>query len=380
MSDGAPWAVTFLVNSLRVGGAEKHTIQLFNALDPARFRKSLIYLKPEEQLLDQVQADAGQVWCAGFGRGWDVRGLWRLRARLRDLAPRLLVCVNTYPLFYGHLARVCGGGHFAIVEIFHSTVLPVGEARKMRCVYRPLFNRSDRVVYVSQAQQHYWQARGLPGAGSTCIHNGIDTAHFQDVYDSPQKAALRQRFGFAASDFVVGICAALRPEKHHADLLEAIAQLKTRGRPAKCLIIGDGPTRAEVEARIDALGLRDDVAITGFQDDVRPCVAICDCMAIVSHLVETFSIAALEAMAMGKPLLMSDVGGAREQVEHGVHGFVFPAGDVRLIADALREMQSPGVVKRMGAAARQRVLANFHFSRMLCRYADVFAAVSSRRP
>lgn len=87
------------------------------------------------------------------------------------------------------------------------------------------------------------------------------------------------------TDFVVGICAALRPEKQHRDLLAAISRLKQEGTRAKCLIIGNGPHRGGIEREIRDLGLEFDVAITGWQQDVRPFIAACTCLALTSHLV-----------------------------------------------------------------------------------------------
>lgn len=370
--------VAFLMNSLRFGGAEKHTLQLFNSLDDSQFRLGLVYLKREEHLLAQVEPNRlNQVWCADFGRGWDTRGLFRLKCWLKSFEPDVLVCVNTYPLFYGHLACSLAGTRAKLFEIFHSTELPPNEDRKMRLLYRHLFNISDQIVYVSEAQRLYWEGRGIRDDRGGCIPNGIDTEYFRDGYTLEEKKAVRDKFGFTEDDFLVGICAALRPEKHHADLLDAIARLKREGIPAKCLIIGDGPCRSEIEVNIVELGLAQDAVITGFQEDVRPFIAACDCMAIVSHLVETFSLAALESMALGKPMIMSEVGGAAEQIVNGEHGYLFPAGDIEQLTNVLRALSRPGVCRRLGVAARSRVEEHFQCTHMVQRYANLFNAAAA---
>src|SRR5262249_42635470 len=156
------------------------------------------------------------------------------------------------------------------------------EDSKMRLVYRHFFNLSDRIIYVSEAQRTMWEGRGLRHDRGACIHNGIDVDYFTDRYSAQEKAEQRARYGFTPADFVVGICAELRPEKQHGDLLAAISRLKQEGMRAKCLIIGDGPCRDEIARKICELGLESDAAITGFQEDVRPFIAACACMAIVS--------------------------------------------------------------------------------------------------
>jgi glycosyltransferase involved in cell wall biosynthesis len=369
----APVSIAFIVNSLRFGGAEKHTLQLFNGLASQGFKATLAYLKREEHLLHEADLASGPVWCADYGKGWDFAGLRRLADWIKNSKPDVLVCVNTYPLFYGHLARRLSGHRCRIVEIFHSTELPAREDRQMRWVYRPFFNHSDRIVYVSTAQRTYWEARGLHKDRGEVIHNGIDAERYRDVQAAEDKAALRGRFGLTADDYVVGICAALRTEKRHEDLIEAIARLKSEGgMSVKCLIIGDGPRRAAIEDKIAGMALQRDVAITGFQTDVRPFITACDCMAIVSHQVETFSIAALESMALGKPMVMSAIGGAAEQVRNGENGYLFPAADVGALTAALHKLADRQHCAELGGRARAIVARDFGLDRMLNRYARLF--------
>lgn len=374
----APVSVAFIVNSLRFGGAEKHTLQLFNGLAARGFKTALAYLKREEHLLHEAQPASGPVWCAGFSKGWDFEGLRRLAEWIKNGKPDVLVCVNTYPLFYGHLARWMSGHRCQIVEIFHSTELPARDDRQIRWVYRPFFNRSDCIVYVSTAQRAYWEARGLHKELGMVIHNGIDTDRFRDGYTTEDKVVLRARFGFKPDDFVIGICAALRPEKKHEDLIEAIARLRAKGVPARCLIIGDGPRRPTIEAAISRLGMEHEVAITGFQPDVRPYVSACDCMVIVSHQVETFSIAALEALALEKPMVMSAIGGAAEQIRDGENGYLFPAGNVEALMCALHELADPVHRAELEKNARSSVVRDFGLHTMLDKYARLFGDDTAR--
>ena len=369
-------AVAFLVGSLRFGGAEKQSLQLCGHLDRSRFRAALAYLKREEHLLEQADALPENLWCGDFGRGWDARGLARLGRWLRAFRPDVLACVNTYPLFYGSLARFLGAVRCRQMAVFHTTDMPDDQVRKMNLVFRPLFNRCDRIVYVSEAQRRHWERRGLRSDRGLSIHNGIDTEHFRDLSGRAEKAGIRARFGFGESDYVVGICAALRREKHHDDLLRAVAALRREGLPVKCLVVGEGVMRPAIERWIEELGLAGDAVVTGFQADVRPFVAACDCMAIVSHQVETFSIAALEAMALGKPMVMSRIGGAAEQVTDGVNGFLFERGDVEALAGALRRLADRDLRERCGRAARHLVVSRFDLGTMVGRYEELFLDLS----
>jgi glycosyltransferase involved in cell wall biosynthesis len=246
-------------------------------------------------------------------------------------------------------------------------------------LYSRIFNRCSRIIYVSQNQRRYWESRGLkPGIGRT-IQNGIDAEKFSDLVPAAQKSAIRSHFGISSSGFLIGICAGLRPEKHHRDLIQAIHLLRRQGVEAFGLIIGDGTERQKIEQCIAEFGLEGVISITGFQADVRSFVATCDVMTIVSHQVETFSIAALEAMALGKPMVMSDVGGASEQVVVGETGFLFQRGDVKALADALASLADSSVRARMGQAARDRVLGHFTQGEMVARYVSEFMSLVADR-
>src|SRR5207302_9886974 len=120
--------------------------------------------------------------------------------------------------------------------------------------------------------------------------------------------ALRRAVGFAPWDYVSGVSAVLRPEKSPAQLIEGVARLRAMGLPARALFIGDGPERARVEARARALGVADRFVVSGFQEDVRPFLSACDVVSLTSF-TEAFSLAAIEAMALARPVVHPQVGG-----------------------------------------------------------------------
>ena len=241
---------------------------------------------------------------------------------------------------------------------------------------RFMFRRCELVIYVSHKQREYWRARGLRVKRDIVIQNGIDADYFTDRSTAQQKAATRAEFGFAPSDFVIGICAALRAEKAHGDLLQALRRLRDSGVHAKVLIIGDGPRRGEIERQIAELELTGHAVIAGHRDDVRPYIACCDVMTLTSHVVETFSIAALESMALGKPMVLTRIGGAEEQVRHGTNGFLYERGDVATLAHLLRRLTAATDRLSMGAVAARDVRERFTIQRMIERFTEELQRVA----
>jgi glycosyltransferase involved in cell wall biosynthesis len=372
--------ILFLVNSLVIGGAERHAVSLLNNLDCDAYRLSLGYLKPDDALLSQLKTERlDAVTPLNVKRKLDFGVVSWLTHYINERGIRVIVSTNPYPTLYAMLAARRARTPPRQVEVFHSTFTQTLKEMLQMTLYRAVFRRLDLLVYVSQQQRDYWSARGMRARREVVIHNGVDTDHFTDNFTSTQKQALRARFGFLATDYVIGICAALRPEKAHGDFLLALARLRSSGQRAKGFIIGDGSQRTAIERRIAQLGLANHVAVTGFQSDVRPFIAACDVMTLTS-LHETFSLAALESMSMGKPVVLSRTGGAAELTDPGVNGFLFAPGDVDARTEFLSTLASPELRASMGSAGAASVRERFTKRAMMAAYSTELAVlVDSKR-
>ena len=344
----------FIVNSLEVGGAEKQVVTLLNHLDSSHFRLHLAYLKPRDRLLPQL--DTGKLdtlTCCNVTRGVEPRAVRQLADLIRAHRIDAVICTNMYSMLYGYLACARIRPRPKLATVFHTTLLRTYKEKAQMLLYRHLFRRSDLLIYVSENQRDRWRDWGLRAAADAVVQNGIDVDYFSAAR-TPRHENFRASLGLTEADYVIGLCSGLRPEKAHGDLLHAIARLRERGIAAKALLIGEGPERPHIESLILELGLSEHVVITGLQEDVRPYIACCDVMTLVSH-TETFSLAALESMALGKPLVMSDIGGASEQVVHGQTGLLFEPHDIAALTEQLTTLGSAALRARMGAAAERRV-------------------------
>ena len=367
--------IVLLTSQLSIGGAERHTISLANSLG-REFGVVMAYLKPQDDMIDSVRRESLlELRCLDARKRIDLQAARRLLSLCQAHGARMIVCANAFALMHAQLARWLSPTPIVVVEIFHTTKLRTLKEHLELAFYRPWFWAAHDLVFVCEAQRQYWRWRALWASRTHMIYNGVDLSYFDPTGYADHAIDARAELGFEAGDRVVGICAVLRPEKAHADLLAAVAQCARDGQHWKVLIIGDGPLRDSIEREVVRLGLGGRVRITGFQADVRRWLAACDAVALVSTAVETFSIAALEAMAMGKPMIMSDTGGAREQVEHGVNGMVFPPGDVSALAKCLSECWDRSRTRQMGAAARERVERDFSLQTMIDRYAALFRKI-----
>ena len=373
----------FVTGSLVHGGAERHSITLLNRLAERGHECHAVYVKNDPSQLDRIHLrTGGTVRCLHAARYFDVNALADFARHIARIKPSIIVAANGYALMYATLARLWSRSPAPVVATFHTTRLFGAKEHVKMLVERLFFWHARCSVFVCESQKRYWLRRGVGSRENTLIYNGVDIGHFRNSPSSETRRALRQECGFGETDYVIGISAVLRPEKNHVQLVDALAALHGKGIPARLLAIGDGPTRAAVEARARQLGLEADVRITGLQQDVRPYIAICDVMVLCSVAVETFSLAALEAMAMGKPVVHSALGGAAEMVFPGHNGFLFPVGNTAALVHRLAILSDRALAAHMGVHARSVVEASFSEVAMVDRYESLLMELceSSREP
>ena len=366
----------FITGSLVHGGAERHTLTLANRLAERGHECHAAYIKNDPSQLERLRG-AASVRCLHAGRYLDLGSLKQLAASITRLRPSSVIAVNAYAMLYASAALRGSRERAPLAVTWHSTLVQGAKERLKMLCYRPLFWAADCLVFVCEAQRRHWRSRRVSARRNEVIHNGVDTEHWHP-WGAEESQRLRGALGFAGDDYVIGLSAVLRPEKNHLQLVEAIAALRRRGVPARALLIGDGPMRGAVEERARRLGVAAQVTLTGFQQEVRPFVAACDTMALTSF-TEAFSLAALEAMALGKPVVHAEVGGAAEMIRPGRNGFLYPVGDTGALVERLATLADPALRSRMGARARERVEAQFSESAMVERYEKLLIELETTR-
>ncbi|MDO9164791.1 MAG: glycosyltransferase family 4 protein [Rhodoferax sp.] len=376
--------ILFIADHLKLGGAERHLVAVATGLAALGNEVAVAYMKPHHELVNEL-AEGGvtKAICCNSRGGIDLAAIRRLALLIQNFRPTLLVATSQYSLMLTVLARFWTRRHTPLLFVCHSMEV-VQRARSDRirfAVYRQFYRRAEHVVFVSALQRTFFQQLGVQPRSDEVIHNGIDLDRFSAATVASASCELRRTLGFSDGDLVIGMCAGFREEKRQVDLLEALRRLRDRGFPAKALLVGDGVMRAQIEARRDALGLQDAVVLCGFQQDVRPYVAACDVMALTSH-AETFPIATLEYMALGKPLVASNVGGLSEQVSDGHNGLLYPAGDIDALVGCLKQLSDSAVRQSFGRIARQHVVARFSLPAMIERFRAtcVSLATAGRQP
>jgi len=196
---------------------------------------------------------------------------------------------------------------------------------------------------------------GVEAGRIRLIHSGIDPERFVRCADGSASAE---------HEAVVGIIAALEERKGHRYLLEAAAMLKRHGHRIKYLVAGEGPVRRQLEDRVKALNLGDEVRFCGFVSDAPAFLSEIDIF-ILPSLYEGLGVAVLEAMAAGKPVIASRVGGLPELVADGETGLLVAPKNVEGLADAIARLaDDKSLAREMGRKGAARARASFSLEKM----------------
>jgi glycosyltransferase involved in cell wall biosynthesis len=250
--------------------------------------------------------------------------------------------------------------------------------RVRRLTDRLLDRRTDAYFGVARAQTRYLvKDLGYPAHKIRIIHNGVDPAGYRPADEQRARAML----GIDPERPVVGIVAAMRPEKDHLLLLQAARRLVDEFPDLTVLVVGDGPMRRQIERAATELGLADHILLVGARSDVPDILPALTVFTLCSYTIECFPMALLEAMASGRPAVCTDVGGVAEMLADGITGYLVPPHDPVTLADRLAQvLRDRQLSRRMGEAARARVQREFGLDASVDAAARELTAVAGIAP
>lgn len=245
----------------------------------------------------------------------------------------------------------------------------VSRGFRTRLIYGSLVRRA---VAISEGVRACLLEGGVADELIRVISSVVDPARF-----APQKSRedVRRELGIADDEFVWLTMAALVPRKALDVLIDAAAELKQRGVACRTLIAGNGSERAALEAQVSRLGLESQVSFLGFRSDKADLLGAADAFVLSSHR-EGLGVAALEAMAAGKAVVASRVGGLAEVVDEGVTGHLVEAGDAQRLAEAMISVASDAArCADFGARGRERLLSKFSVEAQAEQYIETYQQI-----
>ena len=210
--------------------------------------------------------------------------------------------------------------------------------------------------------------RVLPMPTVETLYQGLDRAAIAALGASD---GVRDEFGIPDDAPLVGMVANFKPHKGHAELMRAVVKVRRAIPEVRFMLVGVGPLEAEVRADAERLGVEDAVIFTGFRDDVPRILGALDPFTLASTY-EGLSIALIEAMALGRAVVVTRAGGHAEVVSDRQDGLLVPTEDVPALADGLIAVLEDGELRdRLGIAARRRA-EDFDIRRTVRRTEEVY--------
>jgi len=365
--------VLFTITDLARDGAQHQLLELVKGLDKNRFSPIVLTLHHGGPMDEEFRAVPGlQVMSLERKGKYDFLRLLEVSRILRSVKVDVVQPFLTPATFFGLLPALwCGTPVRIVTERAGRGNKSTGLGYRFYLKIEDFLSRfCDWAIPNSQAGGDYLVQRGINPSKVRVIYNGVNFSRLTPNRESVEQ--VRQGLGLPPSGKVVGMMARLFPVKNHVMFLHAAALINKTIPETRFVLLGDGPLRGHLEALREELGLGSKVIFFGAQGDVGTYISVFD-VAVLTSDTEGCSNSLLEAMALGKPVVATNVGGNREIIHHGETGLLVPRGDAQAFAEAvLRLIKNPDMAQTIGQKAREMVVARFDPMTMVRQYESLY--------
>ncbi|MGD2087762.1 MAG: glycosyltransferase family 4 protein [Candidatus Aminicenantes bacterium] len=361
--------IFFILGGLRIGGYEILTARMANYLEKEGYKIGIVSLSNERAVmkLDLIDNKV-KVYFTPRKNRFDVSALFKLRKLLNKEKPDLIFSCSFYELLFAKIAVLVLRTRFKFLLAFHFTVPFTRKDIMISRVYS-LFDRfSTATPYIAshRSQPDFYIKRFHIGKGKfQVIHNGIDTRYF-----SPSKDKKFLKDGTMTLAHV----ASLKPLKDQITLLKAVVELNNRLDKWVLHVVG-----ADVEGVLDDYkkiveekNIAGKVKFLGTVDSVKELLDRSDLFILTSR-TEALPISVIEAISMGVPAIVTNVGGNPDIISDEIEGFLVEPGDYTMIAEKILFLyNNPAILREMGKNARKKAVTQFDFKYMMEQYLKLF--------
>lgn len=366
--------VLHVLANLGAGGAERMAVHIVLGLDRRRFEPAIVaysarYGSDLEQHLDQAGV---KTWFLGKGPGFDPRTYYRLHRVFREFRPDI---VHTHV----HVMRYA----FPSLMYFKPRLMVHTVHNLAECEIEPRARWLQRLAYgrgvisVAVAREVAFSVERVYGIGNCrVVWNCIPT----ELYGSPRvpRDIWRGRQGFSPDDILFVCVARFAAQKNHLLLISAFARGPAANPNAHLVLAGQGVLRAELQKRVNELGLTNRVHFLGLRRDIPDVLGAADIFALSSDY-EGNPLSVIEAMAAGLPVISTVAGGVPELLQNGKEGFIVQPGRVEEFSEAMMTLLNDPTLRRsMGSSAAARARENFDVSAMVRAYEELYDEMPAR--
>ena len=366
--------VLHLIYGLKLGGAERVLVRLCTKIDRDRFSPLVGVLTCGGPFEADLAAGGVEVVRLGKRHALDFTVVPRI---VRLIKERDVSIVHTHLFSANMWGRVSARAAGSKIAVVHEQSVDPWKSCFHFAIDRFLLRWTDAVIAVSDAVRGYYQEKLRRANGIfEVIYNGVDFERFAAPAPRGRKKEL---LGIPSGNLVLGVIGRLVHQKALDIFLPAFARVARLHGEVSCIILGEGPLRGELEELAGRLGCAGRVFFVGPRRDIEEWLADID-VVVSSSRYEGLSLALAEAMAAGKPVIATDVGGNAELVVDGETGFIVPPGDVEALSSAvIKLIGAPGLIASMGERGRLRVRENFSEDVMVTRVQALYDRLLAER-
>ncbi len=367
-----------VVNNLDAGGLEKIAISLHNGIQNKEIDSFLICLDGPGSLYTQVENNACNHLILekpshSLLSKFPIFNLLRFRRFITSNRINVIHAHNWAALIYTVTATRGLSRKPKIVFSEHNQINRATTKEKARFV-KYLQSADSRLMVSKNLQDVYVETYGT-SLKTEVMYNGIDGNRFNaEVIGTPNKSEL---LPVSSDDFVIGTAVVLSEQKGLKYFIEAAANVCAIASNVKFIIAGDGPLREELEALAESLNLKERLFFIGFQTEI-PLIVSCYDVYLMTSLWEGLPLSLIEALALGKPVVATDVGGNAEVVLDEENGFIVPPMAVDKITEALTKMINNRTnLTQYKSRNVERFMSTFSLEKMLKNHITLYYKVFS---
>ncbi|MBI4394420.1 MAG: glycosyltransferase [Euryarchaeota archaeon] len=345
--------IVHVLGAPNIGGVETHALAIIKNHDSRRVEPHVVFLTSPKGRLESDFRAIAQVHFCEYRPGRRASFILRLAYLLLRLRASAVLCHA-----FGLHALVSVAARIALVRKVVVTIQNARPERSRLVVARKAARiaRAFGVVEVAPSMHVRREIRTLYGAGrdDALIPNGLDLLP-RSAPNASQSIAAAHRAGP-----LIGTIARMDPIKDHENLIRAFAHVAMAVPTARLVLVGDGPTRTEIERLLAKFGLRESVDLLGDVRDAKALLPQWDIFAFATSEDEGFGVAITEAMAAGLPIVATDIGPCREVLGNGECGVLVPPRDPQAMAAAMIALWKDEERRmELGKRAREFALANY---------------------
>ena len=361
-------SVMHITYDMRIGGTEMVIKNLIEGSDPAVFDMSIFCI--EEPLGPwgvDLQNNGLQISTKARQPGFDTSLIFAIRQYIKQNKIDVLHCHQYTPWVYGVLAAL--GTKTKVIFTEHGRFYPDSSTWKRKLINPWLCRITDSITSISEAtKQALVNFENIPVKRIEVIYNGIKPP----IVEPNKISILKESLGISSETIVIGTIARLDPIKNHRMMLNAFAQVLTSHPNTKLIIVGDGDERDNLQQQITTLGIQDNVIMTGYDPQPQHYLALMQIFLLTSFSEGT-SMTLLEAMALGKPCIVTDVGGNPEVIINDGNGLVVKTNDADAFSQAINQLfTEQQTTEKMSLYATTRYAATFSDSAMNAKFSNLY--------